>query len=92
MKYKKVFNHIWDCVCCGFCCSQAPCGYGEWNSKKKQCIFLTESNENGQRFCKKYVQIVEQEKDCKYPMFNCGCSSTLFNTTRKNVIDKLKEN
>ena len=68
-----------------------PCCYGTWDYNKQECQELTEPNEFGQRFCKRYKHIVENEKHSKMAMMGCGCSSTLFNTTRQNVIDKLKE-
>ena len=76
---------------CAHCCTTGPCGYGEWDCKKKECVFLTKPNEFGQRFCKKYDEIVEKEKHSRFPMFNCGCSSTLFNEVREAVVKKLQE-
>ena len=75
-----------DCVKCGYCCTVRPCGYGEWDDTKKQCKFLSEPNDIGQRFCKKYSEIVKKEKDSEYSMMGCGCSSTLFNDMRNTVI------
>jgi len=38
----------------------------------------------------KYDEIKRIEADFKFPMMGSGCSSTVFNTTRDNVIKQLK--
>lgn len=76
-------NH--PCVKCGYCCSKGPCSYGEWANDK--CIFLVvDDPEKGTFVCSKYKQIKEFEKRSQYPMFDCGCSSAMFNDIRANVI------
>jgi hypothetical protein len=72
------------CVQCGYCCSQGPCFYGEWDNDK--CKFLEIENLEKRTFiCTRYKDIKNKEKDCPYPMFDCGCSSPLFNDIRANV-------
>ncbi len=65
------------CVQCGFCCKRGNCSYGEWDPDKKQCERLTDDNT-----CSLYDFIIEKEKDSRYPMFGCGCSSSMFNEDR----------
>ena len=35
----------------------------------------------------KYKDLSEQEKDSEYPMFHCGCSSSLFNNDRAIILN-----
>ena len=79
------------CYKCGFCCTQGPCGYGLWNKTLKRCEYLEEPNENKQRYCKIYNEIIVFEKDAGLPMMGHGCSSSMFNGIRQAVIDKLQE-
>ena len=65
------------CYRCGYCCRRGTCVYGRWDRQQKQCAFLTPDN-----LCAKYDEIVANESGSKYPMFGCGCSSTLFNEAR----------
>jgi len=48
-------------------------------------MLLAEDNK-----CSIYDKIVEREKDCQYPMMNCGCSSTLFNSFRDAKLKGVK--
>jgi len=81
-------EHQHACVQCGYCCSKAPCSYGKV-SKDGTCLFLVvEDKELGTFSCCAKKEIEEREKGSKYPMFGCGCSSTLFNTVREEVIRK----
>jgi hypothetical protein len=80
------------CVQCGFCCSQRPCAWGDWDNDRRCCSLLTDPNDQGARFCKIYRSIVRQEAGSKYPMMGCGCSSTLFNDIREARITKMEEN
>lgn len=66
------------CVQCGYCCTVRPCSYGKWDERAKQCAFLDSDNR-----CTKYAEIVEHEKESKYPMMGCGCSSSMFNERRE---------
>ena len=72
-----------DCVQCGYCCTVRPCAYGEWDNASQKCRFLTEGNR-----CEKYDLIVKAEEYSDYPMFGCGCSSTLLNDVREAKIRK----
>jgi hypothetical protein len=65
------------CVQCGYCCTQGPCGYGKWDPESHRCVYLTHDN-----CCTKYNEIVAAEQGSDYPMFGCGCSSSLFNRVR----------
>jgi len=83
---------IQPCVQSGFCCTQAPCTYGEWNEDKSACKHLSEPNEIGQRGCEKYDWIKENVPGYEYyPAFGAGCSSTIGNEMRQEVIKKLNK-
>jgi hypothetical protein len=45
---------------------------------KKQCHFLTPEDK-----CGKYEEILEKEKNSRFPMMGCGCSSPLCNDRRE---------
>jgi hypothetical protein len=74
-----------SCVLSGYCCTVAPCPYGEAD-QNGGCIYLAQPNDAGQRECQKYPEIVEAEKNASSPMMGSGCSSTLFNTMREAVL------
>ena len=77
------------CVQSGFCCTVRPCVYGKAEGDSPSCVYLTEpTRPYGQRFCSKFKEIQELEKDSKYPMMVSGCSSTLFNKTRDLIIER----
>lgn len=79
---------IEPCVKCGYCCSKGPCSYSKWDRDK--CAFLVEEDpEKGTFICLIYKEIKEKEKDSRYPMFDCGCSSSMFNNVRANVIKRM---
>lgn len=83
---------IKPCVMSGFCCTTAPCGFGEWNEGKTACKHLSEPNDIGQKKCEKYDWIKENVEGWElYPAFGAGCCMTLFNEPRQEVIKKLKE-
>ncbi len=73
------------CVRSGFCCKQAPCGYGDWNENKTQCKHLVK--ENGQYACAIYEQITESPGWEFSPAFGAGCCSPL-NTDRRRIIQE----
>lgn len=73
------------CVQCGYCCTKRPCSYGAWDAIRQCCEFLT-----ADKLCSKYEEIKELEKNCRYPMFDCGCSSSLFNNVREAKIKELQ--
>jgi len=79
------------CVQCGYCCSKRPCSIGSWDQLRGCCVFLEDPDEQLARRCKIYKSICLQEKDEKFPMMGCGCSSSMFNGVRKARIRKLKE-
>ena len=75
------------CVQSGFCCTQAPCLYGQSRKSETSCVYLSEPSEPfGQRFCEIYNVIKVLEKDAGLPMMGSGCSSTLFNNQRTQII------
>lgn len=76
---------IIGCVNCGYCCRQCACSYGTWDPREQRCVQLTKDN-----LCALYAEIVELEKDSRYPMFSGHCTSRLFNTARESKIKELK--
>jgi hypothetical protein len=82
------------CVKCGFCCKQGPCPYGKWDKEKHQCAFLEEQPDKTY-LCGRYAEIVAHIEDCGHrddcPAFGGGCSSTLFNRDRDEIIAKILE-
>jgi len=81
---------ISSCIRCGYCCKVGPCSYGE--TIEEHCRFLmVDDSELGTYKCLIYKEIKEFEKDETWPMFDCGCSSPLFNTVRNEVIRRTKQ-
>lgn len=78
------------CVMCGVCCATGPCPYGIWDADRKQCSSLGEPNELGQRGCLKYEEILDRPGSEFSPAFGGGCSSSLFNPYRWEIIEKLR--
>ena len=79
------------CVRCGACCMTSACPYGTWDAEKNQCSELSEvMNDLGQRDCLKYDEISASETSWISPAFGGGCSSSLFNRKRGEVIEKLR--
>lgn len=79
------------CVQCGYCCSVRPCSYGEFDENGK-CVYLeVKDSELGTYNCLIQPRIASDESKSEYPMFGCGCSSSLFNTVRDAVIEKINE-
>ena len=84
------------CCMCGYCCTVCSCVYGAevvprgdgvaLVATRGTCRFLTEDKK-----CGKYDEIVEKEKGSRYPMFGCGCSSSLMNTVREAKIKAMRE-
>ena len=91
---KEIELNIKPCVKCGFCCTITNCEFGTWNPKLHKCNFLSEPNSIGQRFCTKYEEIKKQipYSYMYYPAFGAGCSSTIGNSMRNNVITNLINN
>lgn len=75
------------CVRSGFCCKQAPCGFGKWNAEQTQCEYLG-GEEIGEHFCKKYEEISKDPTSEISPAFGAGCCSSL-NSDRREVIRRL---
>ena len=83
---------IKPCVGSGFCCTKAPCGYGEMKEDKSGCKFLLPPNDIGQKACGKYDWIKDNVPDWEiYPAFGGGCCMTMFNEPRQKIILKLNE-
>lgn len=70
------------CVCCGHCCRTGPCYYGEWDSDRHRCAFLTEDD-----LCSLFREF--QHEAGELAMMGCGCSSTLFNTRRDEIVEAI---
>jgi len=83
------FNEI-PCVQCGFCCEQGPCPYTIMKKTRDyQCEHLAEPNAIGQRKCKIYDKIRSDQELIDCPMMGSGCTSSVCNTKRDNVLSKL---
>lgn len=77
------------CLNSGFCCTKAPCAYGEWNLDKSACKYLLDPNAIGQKLCGKYDWIKENVVGWKwYPAFGEGCCSSM-NTFRAKIKETL---
>jgi hypothetical protein len=79
------------CVGSGLCCKTGPCGYGEWDTTKKQCAFLeTHYKDEVQQVeihkCGRYDYIKVQPGADMMPAFGAGCCMGMFNTARNNII------
>jgi len=70
------------CVCCGHCCRTGPCYYGEWDSDRHRCAFLTEDD-----LCSLFREFAHEAGELA--MMGCGCSSTLFNTRRDEIVEAI---
>lgn len=82
---------IKPCVGSGFCCTKAPCAYGEQNETNTGCKYLLPSNELGQRACGRYDWIKENVPNWKfYPAFHGGCCMPMFNEMREKIINNIK--
>lgn len=81
------------CVGSGFCCKQAPCGYGEAAPGSRACIHLVpwEGDDLGApRYrCGRYEFIRTQPGAEWSPAFGAGCSSPLFNRDRDRILSLL---
>jgi len=84
--------HVTPCIKSGFCCTTAPCAYGEIAESGKGCRYLTDPNELGQKMCGKYEWIKANVPNWMYyPAFGAGCCMSLGNDMRKKVIDNYKK-
>lgn len=75
------------CVRSGLCCKKSACGYGEWDSEKKQCAFLGVDND-GLALCLKYDEISKDPNSYYSPAFGQGCCMSLGNQDRNEIIAK----
>lgn len=81
---------IKPCVGSGFCCTKAPCAYGEMNEAHTGCKYLLTPNELGQTACGRYDWIRENVPTWEsYPAFGAGCCMTMFNEKRELIISKI---
>lgn len=84
-----------QCVRSGFCCKQAPCGFGTWDADRRQCKHLEVEAEIAPGVfvhrCGIYDQIKDQPGADVSPAFGAGCCSPLFNTARSRIIRLTKE-
>lgn len=68
---------------------KTPCSYGRMKEGDTYCEYLIVDNEKiGTFTCSIKDKIEKMQKNTPYPMFGCGCSSSLFNTVRNNVMNK----
>lgn len=75
------------CVRSGLCCKKSACGYGEWDSEKKQCAYLGEDS-NGLALCLKYDEISKDPMSYYSPAFGQGCCMSLGNQDRDAIIKR----
>jgi len=73
------------CLNSGFCCKQAPCGFGDWNEDKTQCKHLM-GDKPGDYYCGIYAEILKDPTSVVSPAFGAGCCSPLGNVERDGVI------
>jgi len=77
------------CVRSGFCCKRGPCPYGESvSADNPACKFLV-GDKPGEYSCGKYDEIIKDPSSAFSPAFGAGCSSTLFNPERDQVLIQL---
>lgn len=82
--------YIRPCVGSGFCCTQRPCMFGEFNEDKSACKYLLPPNEHGQRGCGRVDWIKENVCGWEvHPAFGQGCSSPIGNPARDKIIENL---
>jgi|3_EtaG_2_1085321.scaffolds.fasta_scaffold00267_27 hypothetical protein len=62
------------CVRSGFCCKQAPCGFGEWNASETACVHLA-GDRPGQYACAIADRIKLDPTWVVSPAFGAGCCS-----------------
>lgn len=79
------------CMKSGFCCTKAPCGYGELSETGTGCKFLGPPNDIGQRDCMKYEEIIKMPGAEFMPGFGSGCCMGLFNEMRDKVIENINK-
>jgi len=86
---------IRPCMKSGFCCTMAPCAFGEYDYEKKQCKYLGEPNDIGQKDCLRYQWILDnvpEEIRNFNPAFGFGCCSPIGNLARNKIIETITIN
>lgn len=85
-----------QCVGCGFCCTVRPCSYAYSYAKKtgedpslvwdgSKCIYLNDDDSCGIYAA---IKVWDDSLPENMRMFDCGCSSSLFNDRRdKKLLD-----
>ena len=74
------------CVRCGYCCMQAPCEFGIWNSETERCEFLVWDDEADCYACGIIDEIKELPRAILSPAFGAGCSSSIGNEQREKFL------
>lgn len=79
-----------DCIGCGYCCTKAPCptSIKLLGANIIKCSFLYW--ENGRHWCS-LITNTEKKVSNRYRMdlaIGAGCSSSMFNTFRKELKDR----
>lgn len=82
----RLLADVQKCVQCGYCCTVAPCSYGEWDENANRCMFLNSDNQ-----CQMYDIIRQDPGSVMSPAFGAGCSSSLFNQVREAKIRSMVE-
>ena len=78
-----------QCVRCGYCCKVAPCAFGEPDAEGSGCRHLVLQADGLTYACARYEEIAGKPDSRLSPAFGEGCSSSLFNTMRAAVIEKM---
>ena len=73
------------CIQSGYCCSVAPCPFGEWDAKRGHCAHLLDANEAGRRGCARFNEIKRDPSSRISPAFGAGCCSPL-NSVRRALL------
>lgn len=73
------------CIRSGYCCQQGICPFGEWDEEAHQCKHLT-GDAPGNFACGIYDWIITQAGAEMSPAFGAGCSSTIGNPNREQVL------
>lgn len=82
---------VTPCIKSGFCCTKAPCEYGEWNEDKSACKHLLPPNDLGQRGCGRFEWIKTNVPNWEmYPAFGAGCCMPIGNNFRQDIIKKFQ--
>ncbi len=76
------------CIRSGYCCQQGVCSFGEWDEEAHQCKHLM-GDSPGNFACGIYDWIVKQPFSDINPSFGTGCSSTIGNPNRREVLMKI---